>query len=101
MRPFSAFATVACLGVLVPLAASVPSQRQAPRSTKAPAADATAKIVAASQAFLTTLDAAGKSYDVQVGPDKEHSAVAVTRMMEFFVTNLMARPGTVARSSQN
>ena len=61
MRLFSTFATVACLGVLVPLAASVPSRRQAPRAAKAPAADATAKIVAASQAFLATLDAAGKA----------------------------------------
>ena len=51
--------------------------------------------------LMQALDAAGKSYDVQVGPDKEHSAVAFTRMMEFFVTNLMARPGAVARSSQN
>ncbi len=61
MRLFSTFATVACLGVLVPLAASVPSRRQAPRAAKASAADATAKIVAASQAFLATLDAAGKA----------------------------------------
>jgi Protein of unknown function (DUF3500) len=60
MRLFITFATVGCLGVLIPLAASVPSRRQS-SPTNAPAADATARIVAASQAFLATLDAAGKS----------------------------------------
>ena len=60
MRLFSAFATVACLGVLVPLAASVPSQRQAPRAAKAPAAHATAKIVAAAQAVSASLTNAGR-----------------------------------------
>jgi hypothetical protein len=60
MRLLSTLGTVACLGVLVPLAASVPARRQA-SAAKAPAADATAKIVAASQAFLATLDVAGKA----------------------------------------
>ena len=36
---------------------------------------------------------AGKSIEVQVGPDAEHSAVPMGRMMEFFVENLIVNPG--------
>jgi hypothetical protein len=59
MRLFVALGTVTCLAVLGPLAARVPAQAPAP--AKASTADATTKIVAAAQAFLATLDAAGKA----------------------------------------
>ena len=35
--------------------------------------------------LVQALNAAGKSYEVQVGPDKEHSSIPRDRMMEFFV----------------
>jgi dipeptidyl-peptidase-4 len=40
--------------------------------------------------MITALQEAGKSFDVQVGPDKGHSALNTERMMEFFVQNLQA-----------
>jgi len=42
--------------------------------------------------FIQALNRAGKSFEVQVGPDAGHSAVPSGRMMEFFVENLIARP---------
>jgi dipeptidyl-peptidase-4 len=38
--------------------------------------------------LVKALQAAGKSFDVQVGPDRGHSAVNQDRMMEFFVDAL-------------
>ena len=35
------------------------------------------------------MQAAGKSFEVQVGPDRGHSAVNPQRMMEFFIENLV------------
>ena len=35
---------------------------------------------------------AGKSFDLQVGPDQGHSAINTERMMEFFIDNLVLRP---------
>jgi hypothetical protein len=66
MRLLAAIAAVATLGVLGPWAAGVPAQPAA-------AANATAKIVAAAQAFLATLDDAGRAR-IQVpfdGPSKK------------------------------
>jgi dipeptidyl-peptidase-4 len=38
------------------------------------------------------LQAAGKSFEVQVGPDAGHSGVNQQRMMEFFIENLIQHP---------
>jgi hypothetical protein len=35
---------------------------------------------------------AGKSFEVQVGPDQGHSGVNNARMMEFFIENLVIHP---------
>jgi len=32
---------------------------------------------------------AGKSFDVQVGPDRGHTAISIDRMIEFFIKNLV------------
>jgi dipeptidyl-peptidase-4 len=45
--------------------------------------------------FITSLQKSGKSFDVQVGPDRGHSGINTERMMEFFIENLVMRnPGT-------
>lgn len=41
--------------------------------------------------MITALQKAGKSFDVQVGPDQGHSALNTDRMMEFFIQNLASR----------
>lgn len=41
--------------------------------------------------LITALNQANKSYDVQVGPDQGHSALATGRMMEFFIENLVMK----------
>ena len=38
--------------------------------------------------FIAALQAAGKSFEVQAGPDRGHSAINQDRMMEFFIENL-------------
>jgi dipeptidyl-peptidase 4 len=38
--------------------------------------------------FIKALQAAGKSFEVQVGPDKGHTSVNQLRMMEFFIERL-------------
>lgn len=38
--------------------------------------------------IIQALQKAGKSFDVQVGPDRGHSAISADRMMEFFIENL-------------
>lgn len=43
--------------------------------------------------LIEAFNRAGKSIDVQVGPDAEHSAVPMGRMLEFFVENLIVTPG--------
>ena len=40
--------------------------------------------------MVTALQKAGKSFDLQVGPDEGHSALNTERMMEFFIDNLPA-----------
>ncbi len=40
---------------------------------------------------IQALQKAGKSFDVQVGPDLGHTAVNRDRMMEFFIENLVLK----------
>ncbi len=42
--------------------------------------------------LIQSLQRAGKSFEVQVGPDQGHSGVNNNRMMEFFIENLVMRP---------
>lgn len=50
-----------------------------------------------SMQLIQALQKAGKSFEVQVGPDAGHSGVRADRMMEFFIENLvLARPAAVA-----
>src|SRR5687767_3960303 len=42
--------------------------------------------------FIQALQRAGKSFEVQVGPDQGHSGINQARMMEFFIENLVMRP---------
>ncbi len=39
--------------------------------------------------LIRALQAAGKSFEVQVGPDRGHTAMDQTRMMEFFIARLI------------
>jgi dipeptidyl-peptidase 4 len=41
--------------------------------------------------LIAALQQAGKSFDVQVGPDRGHSGINTDRMMEFFIENLILR----------
>jgi dipeptidyl-peptidase-4 len=41
--------------------------------------------------LIAALNRAGKSFDVQVGPDQGHSGIRRERMLEFFMENLMLR----------
>jgi dipeptidyl-peptidase-4 len=42
-----------------------------------------------SMQLITALQKAGKSFEVQVGPDAGHSGIRPDRMMEFFIENLV------------
>lgn len=42
--------------------------------------------------LIKSLQQAGKSFDVQVGPDAGHSGLNGQRMMEFFIENLVMQP---------
>jgi dipeptidyl-peptidase-4 len=42
--------------------------------------------------LIRALQQAGKSFEVQVGPDLGHTGVNQQRMMEFFIENLIMRP---------
>ena len=44
-----------------------------------------------SMQLIQALQRAGKSFDVQVGPDQGHSGVNQNRMMEFFIENLVMK----------
>jgi dipeptidyl-peptidase-4 len=44
--------------------------------------------------LIQALQRAGKSFDVQVGPDQGHSALNQQRMMEFFIENLVLAGGS-------
>jgi dipeptidyl-peptidase-4 len=45
-----------------------------------------------SMQLIKALQEAGKSFEVQVGPDAGHTGVNNSRMMEFFIENLIMRP---------
>jgi dipeptidyl-peptidase-4 len=42
--------------------------------------------------FIAALQNAGRSFELQVGPDRGHSGMNPDRMMEFFIENLVIRP---------
>ena len=42
--------------------------------------------------LVSALERAGKSYDLQVGPDRGHSGINSTRMLEFFMDTLVLTP---------
>ena len=44
-----------------------------------------------SMQLIRALQSAGKSFEVQVGPDRGHSGISQDRMMEFFIENLVLR----------
>lgn len=44
-----------------------------------------------SMQLMRALQRAGKSFEVQVGPDAGHSGISQPRMMEFFIENLVLR----------
>jgi dipeptidyl-peptidase-4 len=48
--------------------------------------------------LVAALQEAGKSFDVQVGPDRGHSGINVDRMMEFFIEALAAKPAATTTS---
>jgi dipeptidyl-peptidase-4 len=49
-----------------------------------------------SMQLIKALQQAGKSFEVQVGPDAGHSGINPNRMMEFFIENLVLGKGNVA-----
>ena len=44
--------------------------------------------------LIAALQKAGKSFEVQVGPDRGHSGINADRMMEFFIENLVMKPAS-------
>jgi dipeptidyl-peptidase-4 len=48
--------------------------------------------------LIAALQGAGKSFDVQVGPDRGHSGINPDRMMEFFLEALMPGPSATTTS---
>ena len=42
--------------------------------------------------LIQALGRAGKAYDLQIGPDQGHTGVNFSRMMEFFIDNLVSKP---------
>jgi dipeptidyl-peptidase-4 len=51
-----------------------------------------------SMQLVTALQAARKSFELQVGPDLGHSGVDNQRMMEFFIENLVIHPERILKS---
>ncbi|HSC27558.1 MAG TPA: prolyl oligopeptidase family serine peptidase, partial [Vicinamibacterales bacterium] len=51
-----------------------------------------------SMQLIAALQQAGKSFEVQVGPDRGHTGVNQDRMMEFFVENLLMKPAALTSS---
>ncbi len=49
--------------------------------------------------LVKALEAAGKRYDMQVGPDRGHTGINSTRMWEYFVTHLILKVPKDALSS--
>jgi dipeptidyl-peptidase-4 len=42
--------------------------------------------------LIAALQRAGKSFEVQVGPDRGHSGINAERMLEFFMEHLILAP---------
>lgn len=51
-----------------------------------------------SMQLIQALQQAGKSFEVQVGPDQGHSGLRMDRMMEFFIENLVVNPVSAQRA---
>ena len=45
--------------------------------------------------LIAALQQAGKSFDLQAGPDRGHTGINQERMMEFFIENLIIKPAAV------
>lgn len=45
-----------------------------------------------SMQLIAALQRAGKSFEVQVGPDRGHTSINMERMMEFFIENFVLKP---------
>jgi dipeptidyl-peptidase-4 len=45
--------------------------------------------------LIAALQEAGKSFDLQVGPDRGHTGINTDRMMEFFIENLIVKPALI------
>jgi len=54
-----------------------------------------------SMQLIQALQKAGKSFEVQVGPDQGHSALRFERMMEFFIENLVMNERNQAGTSSH
>jgi hypothetical protein len=68
-------------------------KRHAGKSLPAPEVFKRRREVAKKRATpVLELQAAGKSFEVQVGPDQGHSNVNQQRMMEFFIEHLVVAP---------
>jgi len=50
--------------------------------------------------LIAALQQAGKSFEVQVGPDRGHSSINQDRMMEFFIEHLVMKPALQTSTSQ-
>jgi dipeptidyl-peptidase-4 len=50
--------------------------------------------------LIAALQQSGKSFEVQVGPDRGHSGINNDRMMEFFIENLIVKPPSQTTPSQ-
>jgi dipeptidyl-peptidase-4 len=48
--------------------------------------------------LISALQQAGKSFDLQTGPDRGHSGINTDRMMEFFIENLREKPASTGSS---
>ncbi len=53
-----------------------------------------------SMQLVRALQQAGKSFELQVGPDRGHSGVNSQRMMEFFIENLVMHPERLMASDK-
>jgi dipeptidyl-peptidase-4 len=50
--------------------------------------------------LIQALQRAGKSFEVQVGPDRPHTSIDNQRMLEFFIENLVMRPERIFAPGQ-
>lgn len=53
-----------------------------------------------SMQLIQALQKAGKSFEVQVGPDQGHSGIRIERMMEFFIENLAMKSEATAATAR-